>query len=144
VAGWNAVRRDSLLGRLAAVQVLAALSAGATSGLLVVLASERLHVGASGFGILLACIGVGAALGPTVLGRFIRPGHRGWLFGPYALRGGVDLALAASTSPVLAGGALGLYGVGTSTGMVAYQSSVQARVPAATRGRTFALFDVLW
>jgi MFS family permease len=143
-AGWIAVRRDRLLGRLAVVQVLAAFSAGATSGLLVVLASERLHVGASGFGLLLAAIGVGAALGPTLLRRFIRPGQRGWLFGPYALRGGVDLALATTTSPWIAGGALGLYGVGTSTGMVAYQSTVQASVPAETRGRTFALFDILW
>ena len=143
-AGWAVVRADRLLGRLAIVQVLAALSAGATSGLLVVLASQRLHVGASGFGVLLAAIGVGAALGPPLLRRSIRPAEPGWLFGPYGLRGTVDLVLASTTSPFVAGGALGLYGVGTSTGMVAYQSTVQAVVPAAARGRTFALFDILW
>jgi MFS family permease len=143
-AGWTVVRADPLLGRLAVVQVLAALSAGATSGLLVVLASQRLHVGPSGFGMLLAAIGVGAALGPPLLRRFIRPAQPGWLFGPYALRGTVDLTLAVTHSPVVAGGALGLYGVGTSTGTVAYQSTLQAVVPPAARGRTFALFDVLW
>lgn len=151
VGGWTAVRegfatvrRSPLLGRLAVVQVLASLSAGATSGLLVVLAGDWLDVGASGFGVLLASIGAGAAAGPLVLRRFIRSGDKRWLFGPYALRGGVDLTLAAVGSPVLAGGALALYGVGTSTGMIAYQSTLQTAVPAETRGRAFALYDVLW
>lgn len=40
LAGIGAVRSDPLLRRLAVVQVLAALSAGATSGLLVVLAQR--------------------------------------------------------------------------------------------------------
>ena len=32
----------------------------------------------------------------------------------------------------------------TSTGMVAYQSTLQTLVPAETRGRAFAFYDVLW
>ena len=32
----------------------------------------------------------------------------------------------------------------TSTGMIAYQSTLQAEVPERLRGRVFALFDVLW
>ncbi len=142
--GTRVVRNNALLARLAVVQVLAALSAGATSGLLVVLASERLGVGPSGFGLLLSAIGIGAATGPLLLRRFIRPGDKRWLFGPLALRGVVDLLLAAVRQPVLAGGALTLYGVGTSTGMVAYQSTVQSAVPPEIRGRVFALYDVLW
>jgi predicted MFS family arabinose efflux permease len=120
------------------------LSAGATSGLLVVLAVESLDVGPSGFGVLLACIGAGAALGPLVLRRHVRAGDRRWLFGPYALRGAVDLTLATVRSPVAAGTALGLYGVGTSTGMISYQSTLQTAVPTEVRGRAFALYDVLW
>lgn len=142
--GLDVVRRSPLLSRLAVVQVLGSLSAGATSGLLVVLAAEELGVGPSGFGVLLACIGGGAALGPLVLRRCVRPGDKRWLFGPYALRGGVDVALAAVSSPVIAGGALALYGVGTSTGMVSYQSTLQRVVPPAVRGRAFALYDVVW
>lgn len=142
--GFALIRRSPLLGRLALVQPLAALSAGATGGLLVVLAEERLAVGPSGFGLLLAAIGIGAALGPLLFGRFIRPGARGWLYGPLALRGGVDLGLAATTHALVAGGALGAYGVGTSTGMVALQSTIQTEVASDRRGRTFALFDVLW
>jgi MFS family permease len=151
VGGWAAVRdgvgvvrRSPLLSRLAVVQVLASLSAGATSGLLVVLAADWLGVGPSGFGVLLACIGAGAALGPLLLRRFVRPGDKRWLFGPYALRGAVDLTLATVSSPLVAAPALGLYGVGTSTGMISYQSTLQSRVPPETRGRAFAFYDVLW
>lgn len=142
--GFRTVGRSPLLSRLAVVQVLASLSAGATSGLLVVLTSEWLGVGASGFGVLLACIGAGAAVGPLVLRRFIRSGDKRWLFGPYALRSGVDVVLATIGSPVVAGVALATYGVGTSTGMIAYQSTLQTAVPAEVRGRAFALYDVLW
>jgi MFS family permease len=41
-------------------------------------------------------------------------------------------------------GALAAYGVGTSTGMVAYNSLLQAEVPAHARGRVFAAFDLTW
>ena len=142
--GIETVRSNALLARLAIVQVLASLSAGATSGLLVVLASERLHVGPSGFGVLVAAIGVGAAGGPLVLRRWVKASDRRWLFGPYAVRGGVDLALAVISQPVAAAGALAVYGVGTSTGMIAYQSTLQTTVPAEVRGRAFVLYDVLW
>ena len=143
-AGVRAVRSNALLTRLAVIQVLAALSAGATSGLLVVLAEEHLGVGPSGFGLLLAAIGAGAAIGPLVLRRWIRPAARGWLFGPYALRGGVDITLAAISNPYVAGAALLAYGTATSTGTIAYNTTLQTQVPPETRGRALALFDLLW
>lgn len=144
LAGVRTVRAEALLTRLAVVQVLASMSAGATSGLLVVLGDRWLGVGAGGFGTLLGAIGVGAAAGPILLRRFIRPGDRRWLFGPFAVRGGVDLILAGVASPIVAGGALVAYGMSTSTGMVAYQSTLQTLVPVDTRGRAFAFYDVLW
>lgn len=143
-AGMTAVRRHPLLARLAVVQVLASLSAGATSGLLVVLAGDWLGVGPSGFGLLLAAIGTGAAAGPLLLRRLIRPSDKRWLFGPYAVRGVVDLGLASVSQPAVAGGLLAVYGVGTSTGMIAYQSTLQTVVPSEIRGRAFALYDILW
>jgi MFS family permease len=142
--GLSAVRSHPLLARMAVVQVLAAASAGATGALLVVLASEWLGLGPSGFGLLLAAIGVGAVAGPLGLRRFIRPSERLWLFGPYGLRGLVDLCLAAVASPFVAAPALAAYGLGTSSGMVAFQSTLQHEVPPDLRGRVFALFDVLW
>jgi MFS family permease len=143
-AGMAAVRRTPLLARLAIVQALAALSAGATGGLLVVLATDRLEVSPAGFGALFSAIGLGAVLGPLVLRRFVRPGARSWLFGPIALRGLVDVTLSVVRSPFVAAGALGLYGVGTSTGMVAFQSTIQTSTSPELRGRVFAMYDFSW
>ncbi|SRR6266536_1485824 len=134
-----------LLRLLALVQLLAALSAGATSALLVVLAGRRLGVGPGGFGLLLGAIGVGAAIGPLLLARLTsNPRRPGLVFGPLLLRGGVDLVLATVRSLPVALGALVGYGVGTSTGMVTYNALLQAEVPAGARGRVFAGFDLLW
>jgi predicted MFS family arabinose efflux permease len=143
--GLRAIRHDRFLRTLAAVQGVAALSAGATSALLVVLAERRLHLGAGRFGLLIGAIGVGAGLGPLVLHRLVGDvRHPGWLFGPYLLRGAVDLTLAASTSYPLSLGALAVYGVGTSTGNVTYNSVLQTTVPDRLRGRVFAFFDIVW
>ena len=144
LAGVTAVRANPLLRRLAVVQVLASSSAGATSGLLVILAQRHLGVGPRGFGSLLAAIGVGAAIGPALLRRFIRAADRRWLFGPYLVRGAVDLTLATVANPIVAGASLLAYGMSTSTGTVAYQTTLQQAVPAGTRGRAIALFDILW
>ena len=143
--GLRIIRHSRFLGTLAGVQALAALSAGATSALLVVLAERHLDVGAGRFGLLIAAIGVGAGLGPLLLRRLIAdPRRPGVLFGPYLLRGGVDLSLAATTNFGVAMAALGVYGVGTSTGMVTYNSLLQATVPDRLRGRIFAFYDVVW
>jgi predicted MFS family arabinose efflux permease len=140
--GARLLVRDRLLRLLALVQLLAALSAGATSALLVVLAGRRLGVGPGGFGLLLAAIGVGAALGPLLLARLVSNPRR--VFGPLLLRGLVDLVLASTRNLAVAMGALAAYGVGTSTGMVTYNSLLQAEVTPEVRGRVFAGFDLLW
>lgn len=63
--------RDRLLRALFVAQGLAALSAGATSALLVVLAAEHLGVTGGGYGAMLAAIAVGA-----FVGRCCSPGCR--------------------------------------------------------------------
>jgi MFS family permease len=143
--GARLVVTDRLLRLLALVQLLAALSAGATSALLVVLAGRHLRVGPDGFGLLLAAIGVGAALGPLLLARLVsNPRQPALVFGPLLLRGLVDLVLASTRSLAVAMGALAAYGVGTSTGMVTYNALLQAEVDIQARGRVFAGFDLLW
>ena len=142
--GLAALAALPLLKALAAGQFLAALSAGATSALLVVLARDRLG-GGSSFGLLVAAIGAGAALGPLLLARRITDPRRPlFVFGPYAVRGLVDLVLAVATSLPLAAGALAFYGLSTSTGNVTFASLIQSRVPQDLRGRAFAGFDMLW
>ena len=137
--------RDRLLRALAVAQLLAALSAGATSALLVVYAREALDVTGSGYGLLLGAIGVGAALGPLVLLRLIgSPRRPAFVFGPFAVRGVVDLTLASTSRLPVAAGALVGYGVATSTGAVTFTSMLQAQTPDHLRGRVFASMDVLW
>lgn len=143
--GLRAIRRNRFLAVLVGVQGLAALSAGATSALLVVLAEDHLDLRTSQFGLFIAAIGVGAGLGPLVLQRVVDDvRRRRWLFGPYVLRGLVDLVLAASSSFAVALGALAAYGVGTSVGNITYNSVVQTTVTDRMRGRVFAFFDVVW
>ena len=143
--GLRAVRESPLLRTLAGVQVLAALSAGATSALLVVLAERRLDAGPGRFGLLIGAIGVGAGLGPLALQRLVPDVRRpSFLFGPYLLRGVVDLVLAAVSWFPGAMVALAAYGVGTSTGMVTWNTVLQSSVEDRQRGRVFAFFDVVW
>jgi MFS family permease len=144
-AGIRHIAADRRLTALAVGQTLAALSAGATSALLVVYIRAHLHTPPVGNGIALAAIGVGAAAGPLLLVRFIRdPARPGWVFGPYAVRGGVDLTLATVTTLPPAAAALAVYGLGTSTGAVTFNSLLQATVPDTVRGRVMATFDLTW
>ena len=143
--GVRLVAGDRLLRALAIGQLLAALSAGATSALLVVLAAEHLLVQPNRYGLLVGAIGVGAALGPALLLKLIPDPRRPlFVFGPYVLRGVVDIVLASVRSLPLAAGALVVYGVGTSTGAVTFNSLLQSHVTDRTRGRVFSLMDLLW
>lgn len=143
--GFAYLRASRFLTTLAAVQGIAALSAGATSALLVVLAERHLHLGAGRFGVLLGAIGIGAGAGPLLLRRVTRNVSRpALLFGPYLLRGLVDLSLAAFSSFAGALAGLAAYGLGTSTGNVTYQTTLQTFVPDDRRGRVFAFYDVVW
>ena len=143
--GLRAIRTSRFLTVLTGVQGLAALSAGATSALLVVLAQEHLGLGARRFGLLIAAIGVGAGFGPLILQRVVDDVRRPiFLFGPYLLRGVVDLVLAAFSNFGVALGALAVYGLGTSTGNITYNSVLQRTVPDRMRGRVFAFYDVVW
>lgn len=145
VRGVRHISSDRRLRALAAGQTLAALSAGATSALLVVYVRDHLDAPPSGYGIAIGAIGVGAAAGPLLLVRLIRdPTRPGWVFGPFAVRGGVDLVLASVATLPPAAAALAVYGLGTSTGAVTFNSMLQATVPDAVRGRVMATFDITW
>jgi MFS family permease len=143
---FGVVGRDRLLRALAVAQALAALSAGATSALLVVLAARRLHTSGGGYGLLLAAIAVGAFTGPLLLARL--PGRTrrapAIVFAAFGLRGLVDLVLASVTQLAAAVGALVGYGIGTSTGNVAFSTVIQSHVPDRLRGRVFSAFDLIW
>jgi MFS family permease len=143
---FGVVGRDRLLRALAVAQALAALSAGATSALLVVLASRRLHTSGGGYGLLLGAIAVGAFTGPLLLARLPAAPRRApaIVFAAFGLRGLVDLVLASVTELAAALAALVGYGIGTSTGNVAFSTVIQSHVPDRLRGRVFSAFDLIW
>ncbi|MCY7341098.1 MAG: MFS transporter [Pseudonocardia sp.] len=144
-AGIAAVAGHRLLRALAAGQFLAALSAGATGALLVVLAQEHLALRPSDYGLLLGAIGVGAAIGPLLLSRLTDDPRRPvYVLGPFVLRAFVDAVLATVTGLAAAMTTLLAYGIGTSTGAVTFNSLLQAETPEKLRGRVFAGFDMLW
>ena len=137
--------RDRLLRGLAVGQALAALSAGATSALLVVLAQQSFHASGGRYGLMLAAIGAGAFAGPLLLARFSAQARRPRVvFAAFGLRGAVDLALATLTALPAAFGALLFYGLGTSTGNITFASVIQSHVPDQIRGRVFSAFDLIW
>ncbi|MBI1881754.1 MAG: MFS transporter [Chloroflexi bacterium] len=143
--GLQFARQNRFVSRLVVVQALASLSVGATSALLVVLAQEHYRLSPGGFGSFILAIGVGALLGPFLLGLFVQEyRHPRWLFGPYVVRGIGDVLLAIVTPPPLAWLLLFVYGLNTSSGMIVYQSWVQREVPDAVRGRVFTWLDVVW
>ncbi len=145
VAGIAAVGGHPLLRALAAGQFLAALSAGATGALLVVLAQEHLALRPGDYGLLLGAIGVGAASGPLLLSRLTDDPRRPvYVLGPFVLRAFVDAVLATVTGLAAAMTTLLAYGLGTSTGAVTFNSLLQAETPEKLRGRVFAGFDMIW
>ncbi len=143
--GLQYARTDWFISRLVLVQALASFSVGATSALLVVLAQQHYQLPPGGFGSFIMAIGVGALLGPFLLGLLARNYQRShWLFGPYVIRGIGDVLLAVFTAPPLAWLLLFIYGLNTSSGMIVYQTWLQRHVPNNMRGRVFTWLDVVW
>jgi MFS family permease len=121
--GLQFAHQNRFVSRLVIVQALASLSVGATSALLVVLAQEHYRLPPGGFGSFILVIGVGALLGPFLLGLLARDyRHPRWLFGPYVVRGIGDMLLAIVAAPPLAWLLLFIYRLNTSSGMVVYQT----------------------
>jgi MFS family permease len=144
--GLAIARHDPLVAHLIRVQALASFAVGATSALLVVLATDHYHLPAGQFGGFILAIGVGALLGPLILTSVLRGrmGRPAWMFLPYVVRGIGDILLAVVTIPALAWVLLIIYGLNTSSGMVLYQTWVQQVVPDQVRGRVFTWLDVVW
>jgi MFS family permease len=143
--GLSYVRHDRFISRLLVVQALASLAVGATGALLVVLAERHMRLPAEGFAWLLLAIGVGALLGPILLGSFTQNyRNTSLLFLPYIIRGAGDVLIAVLTPLPLVMLILLIYGLCTSTGMVVYNSLMQSQVHEAVRGRVYTLMDLTW
>lgn len=139
-----AVPRLPVLPPLLAMQGLAALAVGATSALLVVLARNAYGLSGTGYGLWLSAIAAGALVGPLLVPLLARIHAYQAVSGAYVIRGAGDVGLGLLRSGVGGAALLGLYGVNTSSGMVAFQTMVQREVHRDISGRVFALLDIVW
>ncbi|MBI4316411.1 MAG: MFS transporter [Chloroflexi bacterium] len=137
--GLGFLRRQRALIGVQALALLFAAASGMTGPLVVVLAKDRLDLGAQGFGFILAGMSAGALAGAALAG---------WLGGRFSpgrlLRwsllafGAALLGAASTTNPVLALGAFTLYGLSSVVGGITYQTAVQAMTPDVLRGRVLS------
>src|SRR5581483_4309164 len=98
-AGLKYAAQDTFVSRLLVVQMIASLAVGGTAALLVVLSEQHLQLPPAGFSLLLLAIGIGAFLGPFLLGLFTQ-NYKDvrLLFVPYLIRGVGDILIALVVS----------------------------------------------
>ena len=131
-------RRRTVLGAIS-LDLFAVLFGGATA-MMPIYASDVLHVGPVGYGMLRAAPGVGAALIAAVLA--FSPIQRNvgrWMFSGVALFGGATIVFGISTVFWLSLGALFLLGAGDMISVFVRHLLVQLETPDRIRGRVSAV-----
>ncbi|MEO5939367.1 MAG: MFS transporter, partial [Candidatus Limnocylindrales bacterium] len=103
------------------------------------LADNVLHVGASGFGFLMAASGVGSTVAALWVAFQHRPGPRPIAIGAIALGLG-SVVLAVSTSFPLSLAAMAVAGAGGIAMAVSANTTIQLAVPDQLRGRVMSVY----
>jgi MFS family permease len=110
-----------------------------------VLARQRLHLPASGFGFLMAAQGGGALLGALLVAATSAGGpRRGYLLRGSLLLCTATIALSAASRPAPAGVLLFLAGVGMILFTATANSSVQMETPDDLRGRVMSIYALIF
>jgi MFS family permease len=107
------------------------------------LADNVLHVGASGFGFLMAASGIGSTLAALWVAFQRRPGTRPIAFGAIALGLG-SVVLALSTSFPLSLAAMAVAGAGGISMAVTANTTIQLAVPDHLRGRVMSFYTTIF
>jgi MFS family permease len=107
------------------------------------LADDVLHVGASGFGFLMAASGLGSTLAALWVAFKRRPGTRPIAFGAVAL-GLASIVLALSTSFALSLVAMAIAGAGGIAMAVTANTTIQLAVPDHLRGRVMSFYTTIF
>jgi MFS family permease len=132
------LHRPTVLGAIS-LDLFAVLFGGATA-LLPAFASDILHVGPAGLGVLRTAPGVGAAVMAFTLGMAPIERHVGrWMFGGVALFGVATIVFGLSSSFPLSLAALVLLGAGDMVSVYIRHLLVQLETPDNIRGRVSAV-----
>lgn len=140
--GLSFVRsRPVVLGAIS-LDLFAVLLGGATA-LLPIYASDVLHVGPTGLGLLRTAPGVGAAVTAVALAYLSMTRSVGrWMFGGVALFGVTTVVFGLSADFTLSLAALVLLGAGDMVSVYIRHMLVQLETPDAIRGRVSAVSSV--
>jgi predicted MFS family arabinose efflux permease len=104
-----------------------------------------LHLGAEGFGLLMACLGVGAVTGALTVGAMgARRPPAAVLFGAAALACCGLLALFAARTFWFAAAALFLTGLFGLVLVASCNTAMQLAAPDELRGRVMSLYTLVW
>jgi predicted MFS family arabinose efflux permease len=115
----------------------------AATAILVLYARERLGLGPVGYGVLLACLAIGGIAASLVAERVV-----GWLGPATTMRVGLlieastHLVLALTSSPLVAGAILALFGFHAMTWSVVSVSLRQELIPGRLLGRVNSAYAV--
>ena len=139
LAGFHFVFQNKLLAGTIMLDILAVLFGGAVA-LMPIFATEKLHMGPGGLGLLRAMPGVGALAVSMTL--FVRPLMRRdsasmfiWMaiFGSATISFGLSRSVSVSVISLLVVGASGMMG------LILRTSSIQLATPSEIRGRVSAI-----
>ncbi len=139
--GVRFIRSRPLLEAMTWQMMLSTIFAGAFIAILSVYARDVLRTGPAGYGLLMAAIGVGAAIGAIAMGAVGSRFHRGHVTAVGAVVLGVAVTLLALTwsLPIavvllaIGGAAMAAQGISTATGL-------QLAAPDEVRGRVMAVY----
>lgn len=133
--------KPAMLGAIS-LDLFAVLFGGATA-LLPAIASDILHVGPTGLGLLRTAPGLGAVLTAMLLAFRPIERHAGrWMFGGVILFGAATVVLGVSRSFPVSLAALALMGAGDMVSVYIRHMLVQVGTPDAIRGRVSAVNSV--
>lgn len=134
-------RNKTVLGAIS-IDLLAVLFGG-VMGLLPVYASDILHVGPDGLGLMRAMPGVGSLAMGLLLTQIAAPRYMGpALFLALAVFGGAIVVFSLSETFWLSLAALAVYGAGDMVSVYVRQTLVQIATPDGMRGRVSAVNSV--
>lgn len=143
-SGLRLLWTDRVLRVLAMCIFVMNVTLSATMAVLVIYAGERLGLGATGYGLLGACVALGGLLGTAVVDRLVaRFGTRTLLIAGLAIECGTQLSLAVTTTAWVAALTLAIFGVHGSVWTVLTVSLRQHRAADEVRGRVSSAYTVL-
>jgi MFS family permease len=142
VGGFRYVWHNKVVLGAVSIDLMAVLFGG-VMGLLPVFASDILHVGPDGLGLMRATPGAGALIVGLILTQIPSPRHMGAaLFISVGIFGVSIIVFSLSTSFWLSIAALAVYGAGDMISVYVRQTLVQIATPDNMRGRVSAINSI--